>query len=234
GRSRVYTITVNNPQARTAASVYTPPAAQPQTADTQASGSDDQLQSVGYALNGKYHPQASDSWLIPDGGVFSYQAKKGQRVAIRETRVAGMTWRYLVTVSAPDGLTATHAYTVVYITPATHTALLTGIRINGTNIPGFNPRIHAYQASVPDPDDWTILPLFDKTDGMSVVVDKTGARAAITVTSADRLVKTIYTVNVNQSAGLAETGASQAGAATLGTSLAALGIIIEQLKRKRL
>ncbi|MBQ5468296.1 MAG: hypothetical protein IIT62_05265, partial [Oscillospiraceae bacterium] len=103
GRSRVYTITVNNPQARTAASVYTPPAAQPQTADTQASGSDDQLQSVGYALNGKYHPQTSDSWLIPDGGVFSYQAKKGQRVAIRETRVTGMTWRYLVTVSAPDG-----------------------------------------------------------------------------------------------------------------------------------
>ena len=234
GRTRVYTITVNNPQARTVASVYTPPAAQAQTADTQAGGSDDQLQSVGYALNGKYHPQASDSWLIPDGGVFSYQAKKGQRVAIRETRVTGMTWRYLVTVSAPDGLTATHAYTVVYITPATHTALLTGIRINGTNIPGFNPRIHAYQASVPDPDDWTILPLFDKTDGMSVVVDKTGARAAITVTSADGLVKTIYTVSVRESAGLAETGVSQAGAATVGMSLAALGILVEQLKRKHL
>ena len=234
GRTRVYTITVNNPQARTAASVYTPPAAQAQTADTQASGSDDQLQSAGYALNGKYHPQASDSWLIPDGGVFSYQAKKGQRVTIRENRVAGMTWRYLVTVTAPDGLTATHAYTVTYITPATHTALLTGIQINGTNIPGFNPRVHSYQASVPDPDDWTILPIFDKTDGMSVVVDKRGARAAITVTSADRLVKTVYTVSVRRSAGLAETGVSQAGAATVGMSLAALGIIVEQLKRKHL
>lgn len=235
GRSRVYTITVNNPQARTAASVYTPPAAQAQTADTQASESDDQLQSAGYALNGKYHPQASDSWLIPDGGVFSYQAKKGQRVTIRETRVAGMTWRYLVTVSAPDGLTATHAYTVTYITPATHTALLTGIRINGTPIPGFNPRIRSYQAYVPDPEDWTILPIFDKTDGMSVVVDKRGARAAITVTSADGLVKTVYTVSVRRAAaGLAETGASQAGAATVGASLAALGIIIEQLKRKHL
>lgn len=234
GRTRVYTITVNNPQARTAASVYTPPAAQSQTADTQAGGSDDQLQSVGYALNGKYYPQASDSWLIPDGGVFSYQAKKGQRVAVRETRVTGMTWRYLVTVSAPDGLTATHAYTVVYITPATHTALLTGIQINGRSIPGFNPRIRSYQVDVPDPEDWTILPLFDKTDGMSVVVDKTGARAAITVTSADGLVKTVYTVNVRRSAGLAETGASQAGAATVGASLAALGIIVERLKRKHL
>lgn len=234
GRSRVYTITVNNPQARTAASVYTPPAAQAQTADTQASESDDQLQSAGYALNGKYHPQASDSWLIPDGGVFSYQAKKGQRVTIRENRVTGMTWRYLVTVTAPDGLTATHAYTVTYITPATHTALLTGIKINGTNIPGFNPRVHSYQAYVPDPDDWTILPIFDKTDGMSVVVDKRGARATITVTSADGLVKTVYTVSVRESAGLAETGVSQAGAATVGTSLAALGIIVEQLKRKHL
>lgn len=234
GRTRVYTITVNNPQARTMASVYTPPAAQAQTADTQAGGSDDQLQSVGYALNGKYYPQTSDSWLIPDGGVFSYQAKKGQRVAIRENRVTGMTWRYLVTVTAPDGLTATHAYTVVYITPATHTALLTGIRINGRNIPGFNPRIRSYQVYVPDPEDWTILPLFDKTDGMSVVVDKTGVRAAITVTSADGLVKTIYTVSVRRAAGLAETGASQAGAATVGASLAALGIIIERLKRKHL
>ena len=234
GRTRVYTITVNNPQARTMASVYTPPAARPQTADSQASESDDQLQSVGYALNGKYYPQASDSWLIPDGGVFSYQAKKGQRVAIRENRVTGMTWRYLVTVSAPDGLTATHAYTVVYITPATHTALLTGIKINGTNIPGFNPRVRSYQAYVPDPDDWTILPVFDKTDGMSVVVDKRGARAAITVTSADGLVETIYTVSVRRSAGLAETGASQAGAAALGTSLAALGIVVERLKRKHL
>lgn len=234
GRTRVYTITVNNPQARTAASVYTPPAAQAQTADTQASGSDDQLQSAGYALNGKYHPQASDNWLIPDGGVFSYQAKKGQRVTIRENRVTGMTWRYLVTVTAPDGLSATHAYTVTYITPATHTALLTGIQINGTPIPGFNPQVHSYQASVPDPDDWTILPLFDKTDGMSVVVDKRGARATITVTSADGLAETIYTVNVRRAAGLAETGASQAGAATLGMSLAALGIIVEQLKRKHL
>ena len=234
GRTRVYTITVNNPQARTMASVYTPPAVQAQTADSQASGSDDQLQSAGYALNGKYYPQASDSWLIPDGGVFSYQAKKGQKVTVRENRVTGMTWRYLVTVSAPDGLTATHAYTVTYITPATHTALLTGIQINGTPIPGFNPQVHAYQASVPNPDDWTILPLFDKTDGMSVVVDKSGVRAAITVTSADGLVKTMYTVNVRESAGLAETGASQAGEATVGVSLAALGIIVEQLKRKRL
>ena len=145
-----------------------------------------------------------------------------------------MTWRYLVTVSAPDGLTATHAYTVVYITPATHTALLTGIKINGTNIPGFNPRVRSYQVGVPDPDDWTILPVFDKTDGMSVVVDKRGARAAITVTSADGLVETVYTVSVRRSAGLAETGASQAGAAALGASLAALGIVVERLKRERL
>ena len=234
GRTRVYTITVNNPQARTAASVYTPPAAQAQTADTQASGSDDQLQSAGYALNGKYHPQASDSWLIPDGGVFSYQAKKGQKITIRENRVTGMTWRYLVTVTAPDGLTATHAYTVTYITPATHTALLTGIQINSTPIPGFNPQVHSYQAYVPDPQDWTILPIFDKTDGMSVIVDKRGARATITVRSADGLAKTIYTVNVRESAGLAETGVSQAGAATVGASLAALGIVVERLKRKHL
>ena len=87
---------------------------------------------------------------------------------------------------------------------------------------------------MPDPDDWTILPVFDKTDGMSVVVDKTGVRAAITVTSADGLAKTMYTVSVSRSAGLAETGASQAGAAALGASMAALGIIVERLKRKRL
>ena len=68
----------------------------------------------------------------------------------------------------------------------------------------------------------------------SVVVDKRGARATVTVTSADGLIKTVYTVNVRESAGLAETGVSQAGAATVGMSLAALGIIVEQLKREHL
>ena len=68
----------------------------------------------------------------------------------------------------------------------------------------------------------------------SVVVDKRGARAAITVRSADGLAETIYTVSVRESAGLAETGVSQAAAGALGVSLAALGIIVEQLKRERL
>lgn len=139
-----------------------------------------------------------DKYTIPDGGVFSYQAKTGQVAVVTTTKIKGMTYRYTVNIAAPGDLKdfVQHVFTVTYITPATQVAVLTGIKVNGHDIPHFNPDARQYTVGVPRTDQWTIVPQYDERSGMSVNTHKNGADASITTTSADGLVTRSYTVHV--------------------------------------
>lgn len=64
-----------------------------------------------------------------------------------------------MSVLAPDGHTfARHCYTVTYITPATHSSRLTGIKVNGKTIHGFDPSWLSYDVSVVNVNKWTVVP----------------------------------------------------------------------------
>ena len=83
--------------------------------------------------------------------------------------VKGMTCEYTVSVLAPDGHTfARYRYTVTYITPATHSSRLTGIKVSGKPISGFDPARLSYDVSVADVNRWTIVPQYDRTLGVTV------------------------------------------------------------------
>ena len=170
---------------------------------TQAAGEQDtDLQSHGYVdAQGKYVTVDEDKYTIPNGGVFSYQAKTGQVAIVTTTRTKGMTYRYTVNIAAPGNLKTfvQHVFTVTYITPATQVATLTGIKVNGHDIPHFNPDTRQYTVEVPRADQWTIVPQYNEQSGMSVNTHKNGADASITTTSADGLVTRNYTVHVTAS-----------------------------------
>lgn len=201
GQSRTYTITVVRDHEPTAAEKYKPadPVAQTATAKP-ASQTDTSLKSWGYVdKSGTYVPVKDTNYQIPDGGAFSYEAKAGQNVSASSKRVSGMTWQYTLSVMAPDMRTVkATTLTVTYITPATHQAALTGIQVNGQAVPGFNASTHDYTVKVRNLKAWTVLPVFDKSTGMSATVRKTGDKAVIAVVSADGLVTTTYTVTAVQ------------------------------------
>ncbi|MBT1162752.1 hypothetical protein [Bifidobacterium sp. SO1] len=219
GASRVYSVTVTRP-VKTAVTEFTPnePVKQEQTV-TPDSQQDTNLASHGYIdKNGKYVKVDKDSYEIPEGGTFSYEAKANQSASVSINNV-GMAYTYTVNVLAPDGMTfGQHKYTVTYITTDTHKAELTGIVVDGKKVDGFKPDKLEYKVSVNDPDQWTIVPQYDKTTGMGVTVTKNGSNATITVTSGDNLKKTTYKIQVVKKllggngnvgvGGLAETGSN--------------------------
>lgn len=241
GVKRDYTVTVIRARAwQTADEKFIPaePAMMDGTVDAKAS--ETTLQSVGWTRDGKYTPAASGTYTIPEGGVFAYQPRRGQTATVSQTRLHGTTWRYTVGVLAPDGdAWREYSYDVTYITEATHTARLTGLKVDGRNVKGFNPSKTTYTANVADTDEWVVSPAYDRHSGMTVDTRKNGAKADITVTSADGLVKTVYHVTVKESAlaraernGLAKTGLA-GGIIGLGLAAAAgLGMAVDRLTRR--
>lgn len=208
GESRTYTVTlVRDHTEKTADEKFTPaePAGQVSKAENP---SDDNtaLESVGYMLDGEYHKSDSDEFTIPEGGVLSWSSYAGQVVQPTVERDHGMTFRYELGVLSKDGTKyATRVLTVTYLTADTHKAELTGIKVDGRDVTGFDPKTMEYDVRVDNPERYVVTPSFDKMTGMSLTVHKTVSKAVIKVTSADGLTQATYTLNVSK-ATLADTG----------------------------
>lgn len=208
GESRTYTVTlVRDHTEKTADEKFTPvePAGQVSKAENP---SDDNtaLESVGYMLDGAYHKSDSDEFTIPEGGILSWSSYAGQVVQPTVERDHGMTFRYELGVLSKDGTKyATRVLTVTYLTADTHRAELTGIKVDGRDVAGFDPKTMEYDVRVDNPERYVVTPSFDKMTGMSLTVHKTASQAVIKVTSADGLTQATYTLNVSK-ATLADTG----------------------------
>lgn len=239
GERRVYTVTVIRDHAtKTADEAFTPKDAQGITSDIQAPTTETtDVRSWGYMLGGKYTPVASDTFRIPEGGVLAYESYAGQTVNVAGTRTHGMTWDYELGVLAPDGETyGSHTLHVTYITPDTHRAGLTGIRVDGRDVKGFSPETREYTVAVADPTQYVVSPQFDKMTGMSVSTHKTDSQAVITATSADGLVRAVYTLHIVKAtvgSALAETGATVGVIAAVVALFAAVGVALARLARRR-
>lgn len=230
GQSRVYTVTaVRDHTEQTADEKFTP--RDPVGAvskDPNPSETNTKLKSWGYTLDGKYTPVGSDTFRIPEGGTLAYESYEGQAVNVTGVRSHGMTWDYDVSVLAADhetyGSTTLH---VTYITVETNTAALTGVKVDGKAVDGFDPSKTEYSVQVADPTQYVVTPQFDKMTGMSVSTHKTDTEAVITATSADGLEKAVYTLHVSKAPLLASTGVRAgvvaAGAAVLAALAAAFG-----------
>lgn len=233
GESRTYTVTlVRDHTEKTADEKFTPaePAGQVSKAENP---SDDNtaLESVGYMLDGEYHKSDSDEFTIPEGGVLSWSSYAGQVVQPTVERDHGMTFRYELGVLSKDGTKyATRVLTVTYLTADTHKAELTGIKVDGRDVTGFDPKTMEYDVRVDNPERYVVTPSFDKMTGMSLTVHKTASQAVIKVTSADGLTQATYTLNVSK-ATLADTGTG-VGLGSLIFLLAA-GAVGSLLSRRR-
>lgn len=233
GESRTYTVTlVRDHTEKTADEKFTPvePAGQVSKAENP---SDDNtaLESVGYMLDGAYHKSDSDEFTIPEGGILSWSSYAGQVVQPTVERDHGMTFRYELGVLSKDGTKyATRVLTVTYLTADTHRAELTGIKVDGCNVAGFDPKTMEYDVRVDNPERYVVTPSFDKMTGMSLTVHKTASQAVIKVTSADGLTQATYTLNVSK-ATLADTGTG-VGLGSLIFLLAA-GAVGSLLSRRR-
>lgn len=233
GESRTYTVTlVRDHTEKTADEKFTPvePAGQVSKAENP---SDDNtaLESVGYMLDGAYHKSDSDEFTIPEGGILSWSSYAGQVVQPTVERDHGMTFRYELGVLSKDGTKyATRVLTVTYLTADTHKAELTGIKVDGRNVAGFDPKTMEYDVRVDNPERYVVTPSFDKMTGMSLTVHKTASQAVIKVTSADGLTQTTYTLNISK-ATLADTGTG-VGLGSLIFLLAA-GAVGSLLSRRR-
>lgn len=233
GESRTYTVTlVRDHTEKTADEKFTPvePAGQVSKAENP---SDDNtaLESVGYMLDGAYHKSDSDEFTIPEGGILSWSSYAGQVVQPTVERDHGMTFRYELGVLSKDGTKyATRVLTVTYLTTDTHKAELTGIKVDGRNVAGFDPKTMEYDVRVDNPERYVVTPSFDKMTGMSLTVHKTASQAVIKVTSADGLTQATYTLNVSK-ATLADTGTG-VGLGSLIFLLAA-GAVGSLLSRRR-
>lgn len=233
GESRTYTVTlVRDHTEKTADEKFTPvePAGQVSKAENP---SDDNtaLESVGYMLDGAYHKSDSDEFTIPEGGILSWSSYAGQVVQPTVERDHGMTFRYELGVLSKDGTKyATRVLTVTYLTTDTHKAELTGIKVDGRNVAGFDPKTMEYDVRVDNPERYVVTPSFDKMTGMSLTVHKTASQAVIKVTSADGLTQTTYTLNISK-ATLADTGTG-VGLGSLIFLLAA-GAVGSLLSRRR-
>lgn len=239
GERRVYTVTVIRDHAtKTADEAFTPKDAQGITSDIQAPTTETtDVRSWGYMLGGKYTPVASDTFRIPEGGVLAYESYAGQTVNVAGTRTHGMTWDYELGVLAPDGETyGSHTLHVTYITPDTHRAGLTGIRVDGRDVKGFSPETREYTVAVADPTQYVVSPQFDRMTGMSVSTHKTDSTATVTATSADGLVRAVYTLRIVKAtvgSALAETGATVGVIAAVVALFAAAGVALARLARRR-
>lgn len=233
GESRTYTVTlVRDHTEKTADEKFTPaePAGQVSKAENP---SDDNtaLESVGYMLDGAYHKSDSDEFTIPEGGILSWSSYAGQVVQPTVERDHGMTFRYELGVLSKDGTKyATRVLTVTYLTADTHRAELTGIKVDGRDVAGFDPKTMEYDVRVDNPERYVVTPSFDKMTGMSLTVHKTASQAVIKVTSADGLTQATYTLDVSK-ATLADTGTG-VGLGSLIFLLAA-GAVGSLLSRRR-
>lgn len=208
GESRTYTVTlVRDHTEKTADEKFTPAEPAGQVSKTENPSDDNTaLESVGYMLDGAYHKSDSDEFIIPEGGVLSWSSYAGQVVQPTVERDHGMTFRYELGVLSKDGTKyATRVLTVTYLTADTHRAELTGIKVDGHDVTGFDPKTMEYDVRVDNPERYVVTPSFDKMTGMSLTVHKTASQAVIKVTSADGLTQATYTLNVSK-ATLADTG----------------------------
>lgn len=208
GESRTYTVTlVRDHTEKTADEKFTPSEPAGQVSKTENPSDDNTaLESVGYMLDGAYHKSDSDEFTIPEGGVLSWSSYAGQVVQPTVERDHGMTFRYELGVLSKDGTKyATRVLTVTYLTADTHRAELTGIKVDGRDVTGFDPKTMEYDVRVDNPERYVVTPSFDKMTGMSLTVHKTASQAVIKVTSADGLTQATYTLNVSK-ATLADTG----------------------------
>lgn len=208
GESRTYTVTlVRDHTEKTADEKFTPSEPAGQVSKTENPSDDNTaLESVGYMLDGAYHKSDSDEFIIPEGGVLSWSSYAGQVVQPTVERDHGMTFRYELGVLSKDGTKyATRVLTVTYLTADTHRAELTGIKVDGHDVTGFDPKTMEYDVRVDNPERYVVTPSFDKMTGMSLTVHKTASQAVIKVTSADGLTQTTYTLNVSKTT-LADTG----------------------------
>lgn len=208
GESRTYTVTlVRDHTEKTADEKFTPSEPAGQVSKTENPSDDNTaLESVGYMLDGEYHKSDSDEFTIPEGGVLSWSSYAGQVVQPTVERDHGMTFRYELGVLSKDGTKyATRVLTVTYLTADTHRAELTGIKVDGHDVTGFDPKTMEYDVRVDNPERYVVTPSFDKMTGMSLTVHKTASQAVIKVTSADGLTQATYTLNVSK-ATLADTG----------------------------
>lgn len=239
GESRTYSVTLVRDHATPTADEAFKPSDPTGLVSKDPNPSEDNttLKSVGYTLKGVYHPADGDSFTVPEGGTFAYESYDGQTVDVTSARKGGMTWTYSIGVLASDGRTyAVRDVTVTYLTAATHKAELTGIKADGRLVSGFDPKRLEYTVKVGNADRYVITPVFDKTTGMSVTVHKDGRTVTLTVTSADGLVRTVYTVHVESDAALAalsSTGKGVGPAAAIAALLAMLGIGVGVASRRR-
>lgn len=239
GESRTYSVTLVRDHATPTADEAFKPSDPTGLVSKDPNPSEDNttLKSVGYTLKGVYHPADGDSFTIPEGGTFAYESYDGQTVDVTSARKGGMTWTYSIGVLAFDGRTyAVRDVTVTYLTAATHKAELTGIKADGRLVSGFDPKRLEYTVKVGNADRYVITPVFDKTTGTSVTVHKDGRTVTLTATSADGLVRTVYTVHVESDAALAalsSTGKGVGPAAAIAALLAMLGIGVGVASRRR-
>lgn len=239
GESRTYSVTLVRDHATPTADEAFKPSDPTGLVSKDPNPSEDNttLKSVGYTLKDVYHPADGDSVAIPEGGTFAYESYDRQTVDVTSARKGGMTWTYSIGVLASDGRTyAVRDVTVTYLTAATHKAELTGIKADGRLVSGFDPKRLEYTVKVGNADRYVITPVFDKTTGTSVTVHKDGRTVTLTVTSADGLVRTVYTVHVESDAALAalsSTGKGVGPAAAIAALLAMLGIGVGVASRRR-
>lgn len=239
GESRTYSVTLVRDHATPTADEAFKPSDPTGLVSKDPNPSEDNttLKSVGYTLKGVYHPADGDSVTIPEGGTFAYESYDGQTIDVTSARKGGMTWTYSLGVLASDGRTySVHDVTVTYLTAATHKAELTGIKADGRLVSGFDPKRLEYTVKVGNADRYVITPVFDKTTGMGVTVHKDGRTVTLTVTSADGLVRTVYTVHVEEDAALAalsSTGKGVGPAAAIAALLAMLGVGVGVASRRR-
>lgn len=236
GQSRVYTVTaVRDHTEQTADEKFTPnDPVGTVSKDPNPSETNTKLRSWGYTLDGKYTVVDSDTFQIPEGGTLAYESYEGQAVNATGVRSHGMTWDYDVSVLAADhetyGSTTLH---VTYITAETNAAYLTGIKVDGKAIDGFDPSKTEYSVQVADPTQYVVTPQFDKMTGMSVSTHKTDSEAVVTATSADGLEKAVYTVHVSKAPLLASTGVRAGIAAAVVVVLAAIAAALGLASRRK-
>lgn len=236
GQSRVYTVTaVRDHTEQTADEKFTPrDPVGTVSKDPNPSETNTKLKSWGYTLDGKYTAVDSDTFQIPEGGTLAYESYEGQAVNATGVRSHGMTWDYDVSVLAADhetyGSTTLH---VTYITAETNAAYLTGIKVDGKAIDGFDPSKTEYSVQVADPTQYVVTPQFDKMTGMSVSTHKTDSEAVVTATSADGLEKAVYTVHVSKAPLLASTGVRAGIAAAVVVVLAAIAAALGLASRRK-
>lgn len=236
GQSRVYTVTaVRDHTEQTADEKFTPnDPVGTVSKDPNPSETNTKLRSWGYTLDGKYTAVDSDTFQIPEGGTLAYESYEGQAVNATGVRSHGMTWDYDVSVLAADhetyGSTTLH---VTYITAETNAAYLTGIKVDGKAINGFDPSKTEYSVQVADPTQYVVTPQFDKMTGMSVSTHKTDSEAVVTATSADGLEKAVYTVHVSKAPLLASTGVRAGIAAAVVVVLAAIAAALGLASRRK-